>query len=68
MASKVSKKLKAATIDKAFGQYCSGIQVPILKIGAIYKIGEAAFDETGGDVKAVGEAMKTACEFVAVNQ
>jgi len=65
--AKVSKKKREAAINSAFGKYCSGIQVPILKIPAIWKAGEQAYDESGGSIEAVGAALREAALQVAAS-
>jgi hypothetical protein len=64
--AKLSKKKKDALINAAFSAICAGIQIPMMKMPAIWKIGERIFDETGGDLAATGAALKEACLQVAV--
>ena len=69
MAKKLSKKKREFLIEVAYGRFCSGIQVPVLKLGRIFKYGEDTLDamlqtevnpESLAGMVILGEALKEA--------
>lgn len=60
---KPSKKAVDAAVSAAFYKVANGVQIPIMKLGAIHEAGRQAF-LAGGDVEA---AVKTAVDAVRAN-
>lgn len=59
--AKPSKKQTDLRIEKAYGQACNGVQIPMMKIPEIFKVGRAAIAAGADD-----EALKAKIvEFVA---
>lgn len=53
-------------ISHAFSKACSGIQIPMLKIPAIWKIGRALID-AGVDDATLQQGLFKACQAVRVD-
>jgi len=44
-------------IERIYAQRCSGIAIPIMKIGDVFKVAERAID-AGADDQALGDAIR----------
>jgi hypothetical protein len=64
--TKQQKKQNDARISRIYAQRCHGIQVPIMEVSRIYKAGETAL-LSGGDDKAIGDALFQAAQAVRAN-
>lgn len=65
------RKPKQSQIDDnricaTYAAHCSGVQVPIMKLSAIYKVGQAAID-AGADDTALGDIIAAFVETIRCN-
>jgi len=62
----MSKKQTEAFISRVFSKRCNGIQIPMMKVGEVYRAGEQALKD-GKDEQGVGDALFHAAQAVRAN-
>lgn len=63
---KAKKEKPGDRIARIYGRACHGVQVPIMSLGAVMRVGEQAVRE-GLDDEAVGKKLREAADAVRTN-
>ena len=63
--TKKQKQLDEARIDRIFGLRCSGVQIPVMELGKIFRVGQAGI-ALGMNDDALGDAIAAAADAVRV--